>query len=180
MASSVVEQIIAMVFARAEMDGVTKMVGRRCNDHNAGPNTVVAIPVGAPELSLPNQPGDKKYSDKGRQLLLRWFNVEWWCHGYRGDSDALDFARAEELYIATITAIRQTLHHSVSFANERWFDQEDGNDSYERFGSVIVFTSTIQIPIYEARSPIVSLTATPKIATTVTLNDNDTETIEQP
>lgn len=170
MAKSIVEQVIDTVFAKLPAQ-VVKVVGRRELEAHAKSYRVVAIPLGAPEVSQPNmRAGDPRAPNYGRALLMRWFNIEWVCHGARGVGDTNDFAAAEALYLDTIQAVRFACHNAVTFANERWIDQEPEADGYERFGSVISFISTIQIPIYEERSRIVSLTADPKIVTTATLN----------
>ncbi len=171
MASSIVEQIIATAFAG--LTGVETAVGRRELNRHAKAKRVVAVPMGAPEISLPDRHGDARYSDKGRILLVRHFQVDWFCHGARISGDTTDFSQAELLYLAMIVAVRQATHHSVVFSDERWIDQEENGDGLERYGSVIAFTSTIAIPIYEARGVVVTLTATPKIDTTFTLNGHE-------
>lgn len=173
MASSIPEQIIATVFASPLLAGVTTAVGRRALEANTKSNRVVAVPLGAPEIALPDRHGDARYSDKGRILLVRKFDVEWHCHAARSSSDTADFAAAEALYLKAIVAVRQATHHSVVFSDERWIDQEENADSFERFGSAISFKSTIAIPIYEDRGVVVTLTATPKIDTTFTLNGHE-------
>lgn len=171
MASSIPEQLISQVFSLLG-DDVTTAIGRRETAVHAGPNRVVAVPLGAPSIVMASRPGDLLYVDQGRMLLERHFNIEWYCHGYRDENaDTQDFARAEALYLATLLACRQSFHHSVEFSDETWEDQQEGADGFERFGSLIRFMSTIKIPFYEPRGGIVTLTATPPIVTTFTLNE---------
>jgi hypothetical protein len=47
-----------------------------------------------------------------------------------------------------------------------------GQDSLERYGSVVTFVSTIGLPIYEAAPTRVTLTNDPQIQTTVQLPDD--------
>lgn len=171
MAKSVPEQIIDQIFALLPAE-ITKAVGRRETETNAKPHRVVAVPLGGP-IEEPDRPGDKKYTDAGRILFVRYFQIDWYCHGVRDGSDALDFARAEDVYLTVIEAVRQVCHHAVRFSDERWEEQEEGRDSFMRFGSVIRFTSTIQIPIYERRGGLRLLTADPPIVTTATLNGEE-------
>lgn len=172
MASSIPEQIIAQVFAHPLLTGVITAVGRNAKEAHAKANRVVAVPLGSPSIDLPDRHGDAMYSDKGRILLVRKFEIEWTCHGVRAVADTADFAQAELLFLNTIIAVRSVTHHSVVFSGEEWEDQKEGAEGFDKFGSVITFTSTIAIPIHEERGVVVTLTATPKIDTTVLLNGN--------
>lgn len=168
--ASIVEQIIAQVFGDPSLTAVTKAVGRRETETNAGPNRIVAVPLGAPVIRQPDRPGDPKDPARGRILLVREFSIEWHCHGANSEG-AVDFTAAEDLYLLTLIAVRQALHNSVRFGDERWEDQQEGADSFERFGTVIKFTSEVHIPVYESRpvsGRITTLTATPQIVTTLT------------
>jgi hypothetical protein len=168
-ARSVAEQIIAGVFARLPV-GTLTAVGRRETAAHAAPPRVVAIPLGAPTIDLPNMPGDQRFTNVGRPLLLRRFDIEWHCHG-APDNGQDDFGPAERLYLATLVAIRTECHHSVVFSNEQWIDQQVNADGFLRHGNVITFTSTIDLPVYADRGVTVELTADPPIDTTKKLND---------
>ncbi len=171
MAKSDIEQVIDMVFALLP-NGVATATGERETQVYAKPPRVVAVPRGAPEIVEPDRHGDARYSDKGRILYRRWFNIEWFCHG--ADAEGITaFGAAEALFKTTLKAIREIAHNSVRFSDELWEDQQTNSDGYERFGTVIRFTSALDIPIYEDRSLIVTLTATPPIVTTATLNDQE-------
>lgn len=179
--ASIVEQIINAVFADPLLAGVVTATGRRETETNAAANRIVAVPLGAPEIVQPDRPGDAKDPDRGRILLVRRFQIDWYCHGAPDVEGAADFTNAENLFLKTIVAARNVLHNSVRFSDEKWDDQQEGNDSLERFGTLIIFRSTVQIPIYESRAAsgqIVNLTATPQIATTLTELDQ-TVTIDQ-
>lgn len=169
MAKSVPERFIESVFA--ELCDTETAIGRRALAENNSNRRVVAIPLGAPTIALPDIHGDARYKNAGRQLLVRHFNIEWHCFDApAGDVDP-HFGASEDLYLKTIDAIRKMAHHSVEFSGETWTDQQDGGDGFSRFGSEIYFTSTILFPIYEERGVIVRLTANPPIVTTPTLNE---------
>lgn len=172
MAKSIPEQLADQIFALLPVGTVTGFGRRKVNEHSKA-NRVIAVPLGAPAIDQPDIHGDARYTDAGRPLLLRRFDVEWWTHSVRAGADTQDFGATEALYLNLLRAIRQICHHSVVFTNERWIDQEDGADGLERYGSVIVVTSTIDLPVRELRGTIVQLTATPKIDTTFTLNDHE-------
>lgn len=174
MAKAVVEQLADQVFAQlllVQPDVITAF-GRRATEENAAPNRVVCVPIGAPEILGPDRPGDNRYTNFGRILYRRRFNHEWHCHAIRADGDENDFSQTELLYLDTLRSVRFIAHAGCGFSDERWEEQQEGKDSYERFGSVIIFASTIDVPIYEARSVLVPLTQTPKIETTVKLPDD--------
>ncbi len=171
MAKSVPEQIADLVFAK--LTGIQTAFGRRETEAHAKPPRVVAVPLGAPVIREANRPGDAGYSNQGRILYVREFDIEWYCHARRSGSDTLDFAQAEDLLSRTVKAIRNVCHNSVRFADEDWRDQREGEDGYERDGSLIVVRSTIDLPLYEAVLERVTLTADPPIDTTVTLNGQE-------
>lgn len=149
--------------------GTVTGTGRRRLAEHAKANRVIAVMLGAPTIEQPGRIGDAKYTDKGRQVLQRQFDIEWYIHGVRSVDDT-DAKVAEDLYLAVLYAVRQEAHHGVAFSGERWLDQEDGADGLERYGSVIMFTSAICLPVYEPRGGLKQLTANPKIDTTFTLN----------
>lgn len=171
MGNSIPEQIVAQVFSLLPV-GTQTAVGERERETHAKPPRVVAVLRGAPVIRQPDRTGDPKFTDQGRILLVREFDILWQCHGVPASEGAVDFSVAETLYLNTIRAVRQITHNAARFSDERWIDQEEGQDSFERFGTVIEFTSMVQIPIYEPRSTLVPLTAVPKIATTMKLPDD--------
>lgn len=179
MAKCVAEQIADQVFTQlALVRTVASAFGRRELEKNAAANRVVAVPLGASVIREPDQPGDKGFTDAGRQLYVREFSVEWHCHGVRNGGDSADFAVAEGIYLDTLRAIRYVAHAAVQFSDEKWQDQQEGADSFERLGSVVSFVSTFGLPIYEAAPTRVTLTADPKIETTVKLpGDGTGETV---
>lgn len=183
--ASIPEQLIAQVYADADLLALATgglAVGRRETGVHAGPMRVVAIPAGAPQIDAPDRHGDgasnpwdingPRYTDKGRILLLRRFRIEWECHGApMAELDHTDFGDAEELYVVTLRAIRGLFHNAVRFENEEWVDQQKDADGYERFGTLITFTSVIDIPVYEPRSvsrlaPVTSIQSTVKLPPT--------------
>lgn len=172
---SVPEQIIAEVFSLLG-DNIKTAIGRRATEDFGRAKRVVAVPVGAPTIDPPDRIGDPLFTNAGRALLLRRFQIEWWCHDVPDEGDGGTFGRAEELYLATLRAVRQTTHNSVRFGNERWMDQAEGQDDFIRHGSVIVFDSVIDLPVYELRGTLVTLTANPKIATRRYLNNEEETT----
>lgn len=188
--ASIPEQLIAQVYADPDLLALATgglAVGRRETSVHAAPMRVVAIPLGAPVIDPPDRHGDgasrpydpagPRYTDQGRILLLRRFRIDWECHGapmVQGNDP--DFGPAEELYIFTIRAARDAFHNSVRFENEEWIDQQEDADGFERFGTVIKFTSTIDIPVYELRSKSVLAQVT-SIQTTLKLPPTDGETV---
>ncbi len=173
---SIPEQLIATVFAQLP-GGTITAVGRREIYRHANKNRVVAIPLGSSVIDMADQPGDALYSDQGRCILLRRFEIEWQCHGAAADESQTDFTDAEVLYLQTLLAVRETMHNAVLFSGEQWIDQQENNDGYDKWGTVIKFTSTIDIRVYEPRGTIVTLTATPQIVTTVVLNEDTDDAV---
>lgn len=163
MAKSIPEQIIAEVFGGLDAR-VQTAVGDRERYANLPAPRVVAIPRGAPVIDLPDMPGFDR-SVGARRLLLRRFQIDWQCHGEP------DFSDAEQLYLAVLCLVRRACHHSVVFSNESWVDQQAGDDGFDRYGSVITFTSVIDIPVFDDPSVLAYLTATPKVVTTATLTN---------
>jgi hypothetical protein len=175
MAKSVPEQLADLVFAdlATTHPGLTTAFGRRALEENLADNVVIAVSPGAPQIFETTQPGDTMDPTRGRRLYHRRLTIEWHCHGVRNATDT-DFAVAEMIYLDTLRAVRRVTHASINFSGERWESQQEGQDSYERRGEVISFISEIDSPIYEIRSGgIITLTATPPIATTVTLNGQE-------
>ncbi len=178
--TSVPEQLIGAIFAALQnLDGtITCEIGRRATEDNEKPHSVVAIPLGASSIDDHGlKPGGSPWgSNGGRQLMIRHFDVEWRCHdGPLVPGRIPDFTNAEALYLATLVAIRTAIsptgepfHNGVHFSGEEWIDQQEGADGYARSGTVIKFISTLDLPVYDAAPTLVSLTATPKILTTVT------------
>lgn len=187
MGTSVPERIIEEVFGLLNdqtagnpyyVAGLTTAVGRRATGEHRGAPAVVAIPLGSQSIDMTNMPGRQSYTnpdtntvEEARRLLHREFNIQWECHG-APPADMVDFGPAERLFLATLRAIRQACHHSVGFSAEEWHDQQEGNDGFVKYGSLIKFTTTIQIPIFDTPFRIVYLTGTPQIVTTATLNGN--------
>ncbi len=179
MADSVAEQIIAETFAtlRAGLyPSLLAKIGERYLATHEGTTSIVAVPRGAPsELRQPDRPGDGNFADVGRILLLRDFLIHWQVWD-------VSFGATEALYLEVIRTLRYQNHHSIVFSNEAWDDQQDGQDGWDKLGTVISFDSFIALPVYE-RAPIrVALTATPQIATTVNLpsdGSGETNTINQ-
>ena len=173
MAKSVAEQLIAAIFAELPA-GTATAIGRTATAAHHAPPSVIAIPLGASEISQPNRPGDARYTDVGRQLYVRHFRIEWWCHGAPDDESSNGlFGDAESIYLALIHAARKHAHYSLEIGDERWIDQEEGGDGLTRHGTTIVVTTTIAIPIYEARSKTVTLQSPTQIVTTAVLNDEE-------
>lgn len=167
-------QLVKQIFALLPL-GVSTRIGERERAANTdAPPAILAILRGAPTIGQPNKAGDQMYPKEGRALLNRYFEIRWECHAV-GNDGVTDDAAAEDLYTDLLVAIRNLCHHSVEFSDEEWIDQQDGQDGYERFGSVIAITSTIAMPVYEPRGAggIRTLTATPPIVTTATLNDHE-------
>ena len=187
--TSVPEQLISVVFDRLQAVDATIScaIGRRSSEDYAGTNRVVAIPIGA--KSIDNQamkPGGVwgNTGGSGRQLMIRHFRIEWRCHGTPANPQLIpDFTLAETLYLRTVVQIRLAtdptgtpFHNAVQFGEEEWIDQQEGDDSYERAGTVIRFFTTMQLPVYEPQPTLLPITS---IATTVTELDQ-TVTFTQP
>jgi hypothetical protein len=188
--TSVSEQLIDTVFASLlALDAtINCKLGRRASEDYSGPHTVVAIPLGAPTIDNVNmKPGGSPWSTtQGRQLMIRHFRIEWRCHDGPTQPGLIpDFTNAEALYLNVLVAIRQAIdpsgtpfHNAVQFEDERWDDQQEGEDSYERNGTLIKFFTVMDLPVYDAAPTMVPLTANPPIVTTVTQQDQ-TVTINQ-
>jgi hypothetical protein len=129
--------------------------------------------LGAPQITLPQRPGDQRFTDAGRSLLERRFVIEWHCHAASPDPRVSDFGAAETLYLKTLKAVRKISHNDVEFDDERWIDQEEGADGFVQHGHVISFRSTIVLPVRADRSVITTLTATPPIDTTFSLEETE-------
>lgn len=178
--ASIPEQIINAGFA-ALPGGVSHSTGRRETEGYQAPPYVVAVPLGAPEISPPDRVGAARYSDgsgneyASRILLVRKFRIEWQCFGAPTDpAGDPDFTDAENLYLSMLVILRNLYHDAIAFSGEEWVDQQDGADSHERYGTSIKFFSIVSLPVYDTTSYVVALTASPKIVTDVTLG---TETV---
>lgn len=147
MSESVPEQIIDEVFDSMQ-EGVRTAIGRRETAAHAGAPRVVAIPLGASVIDPVDMPGGR-LRDGGREraIALRRLVIEWQCHGK-------SFFEAEELYLDVLRSIRSKAHNSVQFSNERWIDQEDGSDGFDKFGTLISFIATFDVPVYEERQQL--------------------------
>ena len=186
--TSVPEQLISQVFnALQSLDAtITCVLGRRAIEDYSGPHRVVAIPLGAPDINNESmKPGGAPWgTNGGRQLAIRHFRIEWRCHdGPTAPGLIPDFTNAEALYLNTLVQIRLAkdpngvpFHNATQFGEEEWLDQREGEDSYERAGTVIRFFTTMQLPVYDQPPTILPITS---IATTVTELDQ-TVTFTQP
>jgi hypothetical protein len=173
--SSAPEQIIAEVFAGLAST-VSKAVGERERHTHAAPPRVVAIPIGAPVIDNGRQgmspPGTAPSKSKQRHILLRRFQIDWECHGApSGAADVNDFAIAEALALDVMTLLRSACHPWVRFSGERWIDQQPNADGYERHGSVIAFTSVIDLPVYPAERALSFLVSQPPFDTDFSLGE---------
>ena len=170
--ASVAEQIIANVFADSSMSGVSTDIGEKFFHVHAKTTRVVAAPRGVPsEFRQPDRPGDNNYADAGRILLLRDFLIHWkfWD---------VDFGTAEALMLKVVRLLRHQNHHSITFSNETWEDQEENQDGWDKLGTVISLDCYVTLPIYDAVPTRITLTGSPKIATTVKLpSDGSGETV---
>ena len=163
---SIAEQLIDMVFAKLSPN-IHMEIGERNKTRFVQAPAVVAVPLGAPSIPMTTRPGAEKVIDPQtnkpvmiRRLLLRQFNIEWHCHG------APDFVDAEDLYLDVLRVVRSCFHDSVQFSNEIWIDQQDLADGFERYGSVIAFTSTIDSPVWEQPQPTAIVNGAPPFITT--------------
>lgn len=157
MLKSVPEQLIDQIFAKLPATW-EKRTGRRANAEHLAAPSVVAIPTGAALVDMAERPGARPYTDpfsgktvKERPILMRRFAVEWRCHG------APDFVTAENVYLTTLIAARNVLHHEAQYSNEQWIDQQEGDDSFDKWGTVIAFTSTINLPVWDNPATLVTL-----------------------
>lgn len=179
MADSIAETLIKAAYAtlRAGLyPSLSSDIGEKFFAVHAGTTRIVAAPRGVPsELRQPDRPGDGNFANAGRILLLRDFLIHWavWDKS---------FGETEELYQELLRTLRKQNHHSIVFSNEAWDDQQEGQDGWDKHGTVISFDSFIALPVYE-RAPIrVALTQTPQITTTVKLPEDgsgETTTINQ-
>jgi hypothetical protein len=185
--TSVPEQLIGVVFDRLQSidNTISCAIGRRTQEDYAGPNRVVAIPLGAAQIDNQSmKPGGVWGNNGGRQLMIRHFRIEWRCHGTPPNPQLIpDFTLAEALYVQTMIQIRLAtdptgtpFHNATQFSEEEWIDQQEGEDSYERAGTVIRFFTTMQLPVYEPQPTLLPITS---IATTVTELDQSVS-ITQP
>ncbi len=164
MGNSIPEQLAAAWNALLPT-GTATAFGRREDAVNAAPPRVVTIPLGASEIAEAKMPGGQTAgTTTGRQLYVRFFNFQFKCH-------AADFEATENLYSAAVKAIRKIAHAPLQFSDEEWLDQQEGEDGWVKFGTVIAFKATIQIPLYEYAGGRTTLTATPPILTTATIED---------
>lgn len=169
---SIPEQIIDEVFASLHPP-IEKAIGRRETYANAGAPRVVAIPLGAPVIEQPDRHGAQHFTEHGKKiakriLLLRRFVIDWECHATSRDELTPSFGASERLYLAVLISLRRACHHSVSFSGERWVSQEDNADGFVMYGSTILFTSTIDIPVWDAPQPLVTPA---EVITTYKLNN---------
>lgn len=179
MAKSIAEQIIDATIATLRAGfypSLSADTGEKFFAVHAGTTRVVAAPRGVPsELRQPDRPGDGNFADVGRILLLRDFLIHWevWDKS---------FGETEALYLEVLRTLRYQNHHSIVFSNETWDDQQEGNDGWDKHGTVISFDSFIALPVYE-RAPIrVALTQDPQVTTVVKLppdGSGETNTINQ-
>lgn len=133
---------------------------------NAKTTRIVAVPRGVPsELRQPDRHGDGNFADAGRILLLRDFLIHW-------EVWDVSFGATEALYLDLLRTLRNRYHHSISFSNETWDDQQEGQDGWDKLGTVISFDSFVVLPVYDYSPIRVALTNTPQIQTTVELPDD--------
>jgi hypothetical protein len=133
-----------------------KLIGERFVGTHLEPNTVIAVPLGAPQIDPTNQPGEQEQTDdvgtfRARRLYTRWFNVRFVVCD-------TDFETCEGLYLDLLKAIRKTYHNGVRFSGETWIDQGEGADGFYANGRVIEFQTTFEIPVWDKKKYLTTVT----------------------
>lgn len=164
--ASIAEQIIQATFDTLRgglYPTLSSDIGEKFLHVHADTTRIVAVPRGVPsEYRQPDRPGDANYIDAGRILLLRDFMIHWQFWD-------LDFGTTEDLLLDTVRTLRNKNHHSITFSNEVWEDQQDDEDGWIKHGTVISIDCVVVFPIYDYVPTRVQLTTSPPIATTVKL-----------
>jgi hypothetical protein len=125
------------------------VTGERERESNNTYPRVVFVPVGGPIVE-PTRVGHGKIDANNRQriIALRQLNIMVECHASTNEN-------AEILMHNCIAAIRKTVINSGPFPmSESHPDQEDGQDSFDKEGSLCVFTFTVHVPVYDEIRPL--------------------------
>jgi hypothetical protein len=148
---SITEDIVTDVIALLGSPFTTAnvLVGERERESNNLYPRVVFVPVGGPIVD-PDRVGHGKVTttDRQRIIALRQLSVMVECHASTNEN-------AEILLHNCVAAIRKTIHNSGPFPmSESYPDQDDGEDSFDKAGSLAVFTFTVHVPIYDVIRPL--------------------------
>lgn len=172
--ASIAETLIAATFATLRgtqsspglYPNLSSDIGEKFFHTHDKTTRVVAAPIGTPgEFRQPDRPGDGNFANVGRILLLRDFVIKWQCWD-------LTFEATENLFLEVVRTLRKQNHHSITFSNEVWEDQQTNQDGWLKHGTVISFECSVALPIYERGPTRVALTATPQITTEVSLPED--------
>lgn len=150
---SITEDIVAdvIVLLGSPFTSSNVLVGERERESNNTYPRVVFKPVGG-QIVAPDRVGHGLIDPNNRQriIALRQLTISVECHaGTNGD--------AEILMHNCIAAVRQTIHNSGPFPmSEVHPDQEDGHDTFDKTGSLCVFTFTVNVPVYDVIRPLKS------------------------
>lgn len=126
------------------------LVGRRETESNNDYPRIVFIPVGGPITEPPSRVGHGLIDPNNRQriIALRQLQIQVECHAAT-DEDV------EILLHNCVAAVRQAIHNSGPFPmSEVYPDQEEGQDSFDKLGSLAVFTFTVNVPVYDVIRPL--------------------------
>lgn len=127
------------------------LIGQRETESNNTYPRVVLVPIGGP-IVPPDRVGHGKTdgSTRARIIAVRQLQISVECHAAT-DEDA------ETLLHDCVVVVRNAVHASGPFVmSESYPDQEPGEDSFDKAGSLVVFTFTVNVPIYESLHPLKS------------------------
>ncbi len=162
---------IAETIAQAAIDALvagsypslSSDIGEKFFAVHAKTTRIVAAPRGVPsEYRQPDRPGDGNFANAGRILLLRDFLIHWKIWD-------VSFEATENLLLDLVRMLRKQNHHSITFSNEVWEDQQEEQDGWDKLGTLVSLDCFVTLPIYEQAPTRVALTADPQITTVVSL-----------
>lgn len=163
--ASIAETLIENAFTalRVARPSLSSDIGEKFLAVNAKTTRIVGVPRGTPsEFRQPDRHGDGNYANAGRILLLRDFLIHWQIWD-------LSFELTENLMLDLVRTLRKQNHHTITFMNEVWEDQQDEQDGWDKRGTLVSLDCTIALPIYEQAPIRVPLTGNPEITTEVKL-----------
>jgi hypothetical protein len=92
-------------------------------------------------------------TDRGRILVVRNFTMR---HIFWG----ANIEQAEQMLHNAIAIWWKVAHASLLFSDEVWIDQQEGEDSWDKLGSMLSLNVQVKVPVYATLQPLTVVTST--------------------
>ncbi len=151
--ASRLDTLIAVFWEGLNDPAVFRKRGRRALAERSPLPRITFVNMGGP-IVPPDMVGEGKLvnlegqESRDRIVRVRSTQLLMVIHGQ-------DEEQAEQLLHNCIATWERIADGAIDFGEEQWPEQDEGQDSVERRGSVVLLPMTVQIPVYKTPKPLI-------------------------